>query len=299
MSTQDFATMYSQTRHPVTGVTYFLIPLRKGKINFVRLKEKLEGRYDIEEFFEDTIEKDIEEGEELYIPEVFKDKEREQIILKTSIDKVVLTLSSLFGKATIDKPVVMSYRGYRILIIETTEIHFLILEDEKTKKHYLVIFGSRANSKNMLIRLNKFLEKIGLFAVPAILDPTKIESIRTQLKGELIDTTLDRFPSLTIRKKRIFGRGFQNEESYIRDAEISSVHQHMFEFKSGVKSSPKVIILSEDALVRFYSSITCKDYEWFLREYIFPHLRQIKKIPTTPLVALTVSDDIFEIEKED
>lgn len=299
MSTQDFATMYSQTRHPITGVTYFLLTLRKGKINFVKLKEKLENRYDVEDVFEDAIEKHIEEGEELYIPEVFKDKEREHIILKTSIDKVVLTLSSLFGKATIDKPVFFSYRDYRILIIETTEIHFIILEDEKTKKHYLVIFGSRANSKNMLIRLNKFLEKIGLFAVPAILDPTKIDFIRNQLNGELIDTTLDQFPSPKIRKKRIIGRGFQDEESYIRDAEISSVHQHMFEFKSGVKNSPKVIVLSEDALVRFYSSITCKDYEWFLREHIFPHLRTIKKIPTTPLVAYTVPDDIFEIEKED
>jgi len=81
MSTQDFATMYSQNRHPITGVTYFLLPLRKGKINFVKLKEKLENRYDIQDFVEDRPEKDNEE--ELYIPEVFKDKENEQVILKT------------------------------------------------------------------------------------------------------------------------------------------------------------------------------------------------------------------------
>jgi len=299
MSTEDFAMIYSLYKQPVTGVTFFLLPLRKGRIDFVKLKEKLEGRYDIEELYEEAIEKDIEEGEELYIPEVFKDKEKEQIILKTSIDKATLTPSSLFGRATIDRPLSMGYRGYRILVIATTMIHFLIFGDKKTKKHYLVILGSRANSKSLLISMNKFLEKIGLFAVPAILDPDKIDIIRNQLKGELIDTTLDRFPTPKIRMKRIIGRGFQDEESYIQDARISSVHQHMFEFKSGVKSSPKVITLSEDALVRFYSSTTYKDYEWFLRDHIFPYLRQIKKVPTAPLVAYSVPDDIFQAEEEE
>lgn len=299
MSTPDFGAIYSQERQPIVGVAFFLLPLRKGKINFVKLKEKLEGRYDIEELYEEETEKDVEEGEELYVPDVFKDKETKRVILKTSVDKIILTGSSLFGKATLDKPITVSYRGYRILIIATTEIHFLILEDDKTKRHYLVILGSRANSKSLLVSLNRFIEKIGLYAVQAKLDPERIDVIREQLKGELIDTTLDRFPTPKIRMKRIVGRGFQDEPVYTQDASISSVHQHMFEFKSGDKGRPQVVTLSEDALVRFYSSTTYKDYEWFLRNQIFPFLRQIKKIPTAPIVAYTVPDDIFKAEEEE
>jgi len=298
MSTDDFAELYSQRRQPIVGVTFFLLPLKKGRINFVKLKEKLEGRFDTREFFEAAIEKDIEEGEELYIPEVFKDKESEQLILKTSVDKVLLTPSSLFGKATLDRPLSLAYRGYRILVIATAEIHFLIFKDNQTKKHYLVILGSRSNSKSLFNSLNSFLEKIGLYAVPANLDPEKIEAIREQLNGELIDTTLDRFPTNKIKMKRIVGRGFQDEPSYIQDVSISSVHQHMFEYRTGIKRSPKVVTLSEDALVRLYSSMTYKEYEWFLRQYVLPYLRQIKKLPTPPITAFTVADDIFQGEGE-
>lgn len=307
MSTQDFAAIYSQNRQPIVGVTFFLLPLRKGKINFVKLKEKLEERYEVYELHEAEIERHVEKGEELYVPEIFKEREEEgeseQLVLKTSVDKVILTPSSLFGKATLDRLMTLGYRGYRILVIATTEVHFLILHDDKTKRYYLVILGSRSNSKSLFVSLNRFLEKIGLFAVPAKLDPERIDVIREELKGELLDTTLDRFPSSKIKMKRIIGRGFQDEPSYLQDASMSSVHQHMFAYrgyKGGKKSYPKVVTLSEDALVRFYCSTTYKEYEWFLRDHIFPYLRQIKKIPeATPLIAYTVPADIFEVEEEE
>lgn len=301
MSTQEFATIYSQEKRRITGVPFFLIPLRKGRINFVKLREKLEGRYDEYELTEDELQRNVRESETLFVPEVYKSEESERLILKTSVDKVILTPSSLFGKATIDRAITLSYRNWKILVIEMTELHFLILLDETTKKHYLIILGSRANSKNLYGSLNKFLEKIGLFAVPAQLDPEKIDSIRDSLDGQLIDTTLDSFASSKIKMKRIIGRGFQDEPSYIQDARISSVHQHMFEYIEGLGtkwSKRHVVTLSEDGLVRFYSSTTYKDFEWFLRHHIFPHLRQIKKIPEgAPIVAYAFPDEIFEEEE--
>lgn len=301
-SSSDFSTIYSQTRQPIVGVAFFLLPLRKGKINFVKLREKLEGRYDEMELYEQELERNVLEGEELYVPEVFKNEESENLSLKTTVDKVILTPSSLFGKATIDRPMTLAYRGYKILVIATTQVHFLIIRDDKTKRHYLVILGSRANSKSLFTSLNKFLERIGLFAVTAQLDPEKIDLIRELLHGELIDTTLDRFPSPKIKIKRIIGRGFQDEPSYIQDASVSSVHQHMFEYIDHIgieRSKRHVVTLSEDGLVRFYSSTTHKEFEWFLRNNIFPHLKQIKKIPEgVPLIAFTTSDDIFEEEEE-
>lgn len=297
MSVEDLGALYSQPQ-AVIGVTFFLLPLKKGKISFLKLKEKLEGRVNIEELYEHIMEKHVGEGEELYIPDVFIEKEGKKLILKTSIDKVVLTPSSLFGRATIDKLSSLAYRGYRIVMITTIDVQFLILKDIKTKKHYLITLGSRSNSKNLLGRLNNFLEKIGLYAVPAKLDPDRIDEIRQKLKGELIDTTLE-FAGSKIRRKRITGRDFQEEESYLRDARESSVHQHMFQFRTSPKSHPKVITLSEDALVRFYSLTTFKEYEWFLRQHIFPYLRQIKKLPTPPITGFYAPDDIFEGENEE
>ena len=297
MSAEDLGAIYSQPQ-AVVGVTFFLLPLKKGKLSFFKLKEKLEGRVNIEDVFESVMEKDVEEGEELYIPDVFMEKEGKKLILKTSVDKIVLTPSSLFGKATIDKLSSFGYRGYRIVMINTIGIHFLILEDKKTSKHYLIILGSRSNSKNLLGRLNNFLEKIGLYAIPAKLDPERIDEVREELKGELIDTTLV-FAGPKIRSKRIVGKDFQNDPSYLRDASESLVHQHMFQYRSGPKSHPKVITLSEDALVRFYSLTTFKEYEWFLRQHIFPYLRQIKKLPTPPITGFYAPDDIFEEENEE
>ena len=297
MSAEDLGAIYSQPQ-AVLGVIFFLLPLKKGKIIFPRLKEKLEGRVNIEEVFEDIMEKDVEEGEKLYIPDVFMAKEGKKLVLKTSVDKIVLTPSSLFGKATIDKLSSLAYRGFRIVMINTIDIHFLILEDIKTSRHYLIILGSRSNSKNLHGRLNKFLEKIGLYAVPAKLDPERIDEIREGLKGELIDTTLV-FSGLKIRSKRIMGKDFQNDPSYLRDANESLVKQHMFQFKTSPRSHPKVITLSEDALVRFYSLTTFKEYEWFLRQYIFSYLRQIKKLPTPPITGFYAPDDIFEGENEE
>lgn len=304
MSTPDFASIYSQNRQAIVGVTFFLLPLRKRKIDFVKLKEKLEGRFEIEELFEEEIKSSVGEGEILYVPEIYKNKGNERLTLRTSVDKIILTSSSLFGKATLDRLMTLTYRNYRILIIGTTEIHFLILyDDERTKRYYLVILGSRDNSKNLFFSLNRFLQKIGLYAVPSKLDPEKIDVIREGLKGELIDTTLDKFPSSKITMKRIIGKGFQDDPSYLQDVSISSVHQHMFEYRESAiegKNEPKVVTLSEDALVRFYSSTTYKDYEWFLRYHIFPHLRQVKKIPeAVPLTPYTVADDIFQIEEEE
>lgn len=303
MSTQEFATVYSQEKRRITGVPFFLIPLRKGRINFERLREKLEGRYNEYELTEEELQRNVGEDETLFVPEVYKSEESERLVLRTSVEAVIKTPSSLFGKATIDRAITLGYRNWKILVIEMTELHFLIMLDEKTKKLYLVILGSRANSKNLYGNLNKFLEKVGLFAVPAQLNPEKIDSIRGVLNGQLIDTTLDSFASSKIKMKRIWGRGFQDDPSFLQDARMSSVHQHMFEYIEGLGtewSRRHVVTLSEDGLVRFYSSITYKDFERFLRQYIFPHLVQIKKIPEgAPIVAYAFPDDIFEKEDEE
>lgn len=294
--TSNFADVYSQQRQAITGVAFFLIPYKKGQIVWTKLMEMLNGKFDIQELYEEDLARGLKEGEKLYIPDVFKNGASGRIILKTSIDKVALTGSSLFGKATLDKPLSWSYRGFRIIIIATTEIHFLICQDEKIKRHYLVILGSRVNSQSLFGRLNNFLQKVGLFAVPAGIDSDKIDGVREELHGELLDTTLDGFSTPKIKMKRIIGKGFQDEASYLIDVNMSSIHQHMFAYNASntPKSPRKVVTISEDALVRFYSATTYDEYEWFLRRYIFPILKQIEQPPTVPLIGFSAPEDIFK-----
>lgn len=297
MSSEDLGELYTR-QQAVIGVTFLLLKLQKGKINFSLLKKELESRVNIEELVEETMEKDLKEGEQLYIPNVFKEDDKNKLALKTSIDKIVFTPTSLFGKATIDKLSSLGYRGYRVVMIQTTNVHFLILKDEKTERHYLIILGSRSNSKNLHARLNKFLEKIGLYSIPVELDPDRIDEIREALKGELIDTTLE-FGGPKIHRKRIMGKDFQDDPSYLRDASESSVHQHMFQFKNNPNERAKVVLLSEDVLVRFYSLTTFKEYEWFLREHVFPCLKPIRTPPAAPITGFYAPDYIFEGENEE
>jgi hypothetical protein len=182
------------------------------------------------------------------------------------------------------------------LVIDTIGVHFLILYDDKTKRNYLIVLGSRAKSRELLFSINRFLNDLGIVAVPSKLEPEKIDEVRNELRGELLDTTLRNFPTPRIKMKRIIGRGYQNEPSYLQDALVGSVHQHVFRYKRRERL-PKVVNLSEDGLVRFYTSTSYKDYEWFLRERIFHRLRQIKK-PEIPMMAYTTLDDIFEEEEK-
>lgn len=293
MSAPNLVTIYSEGRQPIVGVIFYLVH-RQGRLNFVKLKEKLESKVDIEELYEEEIGKDAEE--ELYVPDIFKD-ENQRLLLKTTVDKTILTPTSLFGRSTLDRVVTLKYRNRRVLVIDTTEIFFLILNDKETNRDFLVVLGSRADSRELFVSLNKFLKDLGIVAVPSKLEPEKIDEIREELRGQLLDTTLWNFPTPKIKLKRIIGRGYQNEPMYLQDAQVGSVRQHMFEYKRG-DSPSKVLNLSEDGLVRFYTSISYKDYEWFLRNYLFHRLRQIKK-PEVPIVGYTTANDLFEEEERD
>jgi len=287
MSTSDLGSIYGQMDQPITGLVFYLVH-RKGRLKFIGLKEKLEGKVEIIELTEEELVEN--EEEELYVPAIFRNQEQ-RILLRTAVDKVILTPTSLFCKATLDNPRIFTYQNYSVLVINSTEVYFLILHDINTERNYLVILGSRARSKELLGIINRFLTSLGIVAVPSTLDPEMIEEVRTELKGELIDTILTNFPTPRIKTKRITGRGYEEEPSYLQDARMGSVHQHMFNYRMMNRLNPLVINLSEDGLVRFYNSISYRNYEEFLRRYIFHRLRQVKK-PDVPLVGYSL-DEIF------
>jgi len=288
----DLVSIYSQNKQPVVGVIYYLVH-KQAPLNFINLKERLKGELDIEELYEE----DLPDEEEIYVPEVFIDEERNTILLRRMIDEAILTEGSLFGKATIDQPMILNYRDQKLFIINTIEIYFIIFHDDRTSRNYLVILGSRAKSRELMKSMDKFLQGLGIAVSPSRLDPEMIDEIRRELKGDLLDTTLTNFPTPKIKLKRIHGRGYQNEPSYLKDAEVGSVHQHMFEFRTS-SNKPAVINLSEDGLVRFYTSISYKNYEDFLKRHILRKLRQAKK-PQIPITAYTAPTDIFEEEEKE
>ena len=144
--------------------------------------------------------------------------------------------------------------------------------------------------------MNDILINFGISVSPAKLHPRRIEDVRKELKGDLLDTTLEDYASPTIDKKRIIGRGFQTDPHYLRDASLGSTNQHMFSFYAKGEDNPYVITVSDDGLVRFYNNINFKTYLNFQKEHILHRLVQIKDVHL-PLSGFTING-LFEDEEQ-
>jgi hypothetical protein len=279
MSTQDYMKVYAETKQRITGVVYFLLHGRNKKINSVKLAQLLEGKLK-------RIPYEIEE-EDIIIPKVFQHKG--EVVLQSRIEKVVLTGTSLFGKATVDTPIRIRYREKKILIVGTSEVYFLIFRDESSKKYFLVLLASRTKSAELHAILSENLKQFGLVTSPSKIEHEDIQEITKRLKGKLKFTIVGNFPTPEISKKAIWGYDYINQQSYKDDILLGSIYQNQFQFKDRQNES-KVITVSDDGLIRFYNNISCKDLEWFIKTEIVPFLKQTKKPQIPSLVGFTFED---------
>lgn len=223
MSFDEYMKLYSGAKQRVTGVIYFVLHGRGKKINMLKFAQLLEGKLETVKF-----EPRGKEDEGLIIPKIFTKKG--EVVLQSRIDKVVPTEASLFGKATVDAPIRVRFRQKKILIVGTTEIYFIIFRDEPSKKYFLVLLSSRTKSNELFQTLASHLKRLGLATSPSQLEHEHIEEITKKLQGSLTYTTLGNFPTPKITKKGIWGAGFQDEPSYLADAEVGSIYQNQFVF---------------------------------------------------------------------
>jgi hypothetical protein len=283
MSSQEFINTYAITKHRVTGVVYSLVHGRRQKLDLLKLAQYLEGTTRRFSFKPEDDETNI------IIPDVFKKKG--EVILQSKIDKVVLTNTSLFGKATVDAPIRIKYRQKVILIVGTTDIYFMIFRDEPSKKYFLVVLSSRKKSNELFATLSENLKNYGLAACPSKIDHEDIQEITKRLKGKLKFTLIGNFPTAEITKKGIWGNDFVNDPSYKEDIEVGSIYQNQFQFKDEHNEN-RVITVSDDGLIRFYNNISCEELEWFIRREIVPFIKLAKK-PEIPALAGFTFEDLF------
>jgi hypothetical protein len=288
MSFEEYMKLYSQAKQRLTGVIYFVLHGRGKKINMLKFAQLLEGTLETVRF-----EPKGEEDENIIVPKMFTKKG--EVILQSRIDKVVPTEASLFGKATVDAPIRIRFRKKKLLIVGTTEIYFLIFRDEPSKEYFLVLLSSRAKSNELYQTLASHFKRLGLATSPSKLEHEKIEEIRKKMRGSLTYTTLGNFPTPKITKKGIWGAGFQDEPSYLADAQAGSIYQNQFVFRDR-HNERNVVTVSDDGLIRFYNNISYKDYEWFLRENIVQFLKQTKK-PEIPSLLSYTFEDLFVDEE--
>lgn len=281
MSAEDYMNIYAGRAQRATSVVYFLLHGRKKRLNMVKLAQLLEGKTK-------RIPYEIDDDEDIIVPNIFQNK-GDDIILQSKIDKIVLTGSSLFGRATIDAPIRLNYRQKKILIVGTTAIYFLILRDERSKKYFLVLFSSRKKSSELYKTLSEHLKQFGLATCPSKLEHDDIQEITRRLKGKLRFTIVGDFPTPEITKKAIWGMDYANDPSYKEDIESGSIYQNQFQFRDS-HNERRVITVSDDGLIRFYNNISFEALEWFIREEILPYVKQAKKPEIPSLIGFTFED---------
>jgi hypothetical protein len=285
MSYQDYANYYEGTKQRATGVTYFLVHGRKGKVNVLRLAERLEG-------ITKKIPFKLGFGEDdVIIPDIFK--KNGELVVQSKIDRVApMNDGSLFGKATIDAPIRIWFRGQKLLIIGTTEIYFIIFREESSKNYFLTLLTSRYKSRELYSTLSENLKQFGLVTIPSKIEQEDIQEITKRLKGKLKFTLVGNYPTNEITKKAIWGNDYENNQSYKDDIEEGKIYQNQFQFVDTVRNEKKVITVSEDGLIRFYNNISYQEMEWFIRKEIVPFLKQAEK-PKIPVLTGFTFEDLF------
>ncbi len=294
MYRSDFLVLYDESLQRIIGIPYFLVH-KEETLDFVELKNKIEGQV-----IEDTVDinMEYEELDEVIVPDVFV--ENNKLILLNSIDDIHIQSDTLFGRIIVDHISRVLYRKNNILIVQTSSHRFQIIKDDISGSYFLIIYSPRGKYKKILKILGNMFYNAGIVVVPSILDARRIDEIYKDLTGDLLDTTLENFPSSKISKKRIFGKGFQDDVDYLRDSKAGSVYQHRFAYYEKYDDNNIVVSISGDGLLRFFNNISYKYFINFMRKYVLHRLRKLEKgpflIPLESFILSSLEDD-EEIEK--
>jgi len=289
MHRSDFHVLYDESKQRIIGIPYFLVHKEKS-LDYTELKKKLEGQV-----IEDTVDIDLEyeEFDEVIVPEVFI--ENNKMILLNSIDDIHVYPDTLFGRITVDHVSRINFRKNNVVIVQTSSHRFQILKDEISGNYFLIIYSPRGKYRKILKILSNMFYNVGIVVVPSILNPRKINEIVQEQIGDLLDTTLENFPSLTISKKRIFGRGFQEDNDYLRDSKVGSVYQHRFAYNDRLDDNPIVVSISGDGLIRFFNNISYKYFNNFMKKNVLHRLRKLDqgpfRIPLKSFILSSIEED--------
>ncbi|EFW90439.1 hypothetical protein ZOD2009_19023 [Haladaptatus paucihalophilus DX253] len=247
----------------------FQLASTSEELNFDLLKEHLTNRTIHLDPPDDYLDK-----EDLEVPRVFTD-ESGDIKIVTTIEEVrhveTSEFEALTGSIVLDETGSVIFREQQVLILDTETVNFAIFEDADI--FYVILIAGRNLVQHVIdVVANEFDEiELSIDPIPE-LDSRDIEAVADHLADELMDTTFRDYPQPSINKKRITGRGYQNEPEYEEEKRRGAVHAHMMAISKVGDGSEKVVSISDDGLVRSYSNMTLRSYLSMIRDYILPHI---------------------------
>ena len=275
----------------LTGKIFWISPPKDKRIDINKLNMLLGGHSWTDETVNEKINEEIDKG--AIVPDVFKSGGK--VKPTTNIHAIqIIENRFLYGYVIMDELQWINYKEKKILIMRTKNTSFVIFKYEENERCYLIIFGSRDLCDNLASMLSNALTAVVINHCE--LEQSALDEIREELNADLLDTTLTDFPDERITTKRIHGKGFQETPDYQTDSNKSTAIRHTME--ADIFDSKIVFLLSEDALVRFYTAKSPSDYIEFSESYVLKRLSHtIKDSPNLRLAGYGTSE-IFEDDEE-
>jgi len=285
MALFSYDIFYDESVHRIIGIPFFIVA--KDQIDFVSIKNRLEGQS-----LEENVDIDDRyfELDQKIIPDVFLN-ENAIITSRSNIDSIRIAEDYLWGRVTVDYVFPIFYRGKNVIIVQTKSSMFQIIEDDISKNYFLIIYAPRSRYKEIMQILSELLYNMGIRIIPAQIRPKDLNAIYIELMGDLLDTTIEGIASETISKKRIFGRGFQDDEIFKKDMTEGTVYQHRFTFLRKSDGNPMTVSMSGDGLIRFYNNVSYKYFISFLGKYILYRLQKSEIKPLNIPITAFLTDE--------
>lgn len=216
------------------------------------------------------------------VPEMFIDNGR--VIRTTTISQTQIVNTNqakvLIGSIVLDDPFEVTYRDKKILILDTTAAHFLVLKFEG--HYYLVILSRRETAEGAAAVLKKEYNFFGSMINPTKFNSDSIEEIREDLDAKLRDTTISDYPEEAISRIQITGQDLEDVEEFKRQRRRGNIKTHMIQTDALTPDlSALTLSISHDGLVRIYSTSTISTYISLLTKHILPNInRKVESAPS-------------------
>ncbi len=168
----------------------------------------------------------------------------------------------LFQQILIDHIDNYPYRDYLTTILRTIKPTALYFSTQNNHNIvYVAFFGKRAIINDITNSIsNAFQSWPFVHLCETYFTEDDIETIRAQLNGTLYDTLIEDYEDPHIHSIRIHGRQYENSPKYQSEKELGTIRTHQMAIKflgyDGDTRYTKIMSISRDGLIRFYSKIS-------------------------------------------
>lgn len=277
------------TENQYSGKIYWLNIPTGYDLNIENLRDHLEDHTFYDDLSDQLDDKTI-------VPDVFR-RDGEIVMTTTLTGASIETAHGteiLYGTMILDDPNQMVYRDQLILVLDTTEAHFLIFEH--SGHHYLVLLAKRETAESAVSVLRGGYREFGSTINTATITPATLETIREDLDAQVMDTIITDYPERELHSVEIRGTSLQDLDEFDRQRRRGRIQTYMFQTENLVPGETKTIGLSRDGHVRIYSNATIATFVRLLIEHVIPGIeREVESSPSLEAYDASAEDNpIYE-----